>query len=148
MDSRGMAADRGVLFDRDEAERLLDRVRPVAARIAKRRAVQNRLAERLVILRLLHESAPDSPSEFHEFVDTTVRYHRLGGQIDALVEKLAQAGVQVRDRDATHLDFAMLRDDGVAAFCWKLGEPRVTHWHSLHAPHAARRPLDRAAESN
>src|SRR5579872_3431823 len=44
------------------------------------------------------------------------------GEIDA-------TGVQVKDLDIGLLDFPCQVDENVILLCWKLGEPRIAHWH-------------------
>lgn len=134
-------ADHSRVLDLDEAERLLPLVRTIAARIDRRVALRHRLEDELTVLEVLIDTSEQTGADFHEFVDKKIRYHRLGGQIDALVDRLAALGVALRDRDATYADFTCLRDDGLAAFCWRRGEGGITHWHRLHEAHARRRAL-------
>jgi hypothetical protein len=128
----------------DEANRLLPFVRTYAARINRRSALRRRLESELLVLEVIGDVAPQTRDDFHEFVDKNVRYHRLGGQVDALAERLATVGAVVRDRDASWVDFTCLRRDGLAVFCWRKGEERISHWHLMHEPHAKRRRLPRA----
>lgn len=129
------------LQDIDGAHRVLPLLRTIVRRIRRRQALRQRLERELLVLQLLSDAAAEPGAEFYEFVDTSVRYHRLGGQIDALVERLRGLGAEVRNRDATHVDFPYLRDDGIAALCWDPCEDTVTHWHPLHEPHETRRLL-------
>ena len=57
------------------------------------------------------------------------------GEIDA-------TGVQVKDLDIGLLDFPCLVDDGMILLCWKLGEDKITHWHSLEEGFKGRKPID------
>lgn len=133
--------DRSPVLDLEDANRLLPLVRTLAARIDRRVALRRRLEDELIVLQLVSDSADQNGAEFQEFVDKKIRYHRLGGQIDALVERLARHGVVVRGRDASYVDFTCLRDDGLAVFCWHRGEASVCHWHFLHESHPDRHPL-------
>jgi hypothetical protein len=40
------------------------------------------------------------------------------------------------------VDFYTLRDDRLVFLCWRLGEPRITHWHEVDAGFADRQPVD------
>lgn len=133
--------DRSPVLELEEANRLLPFVSRLAARIDRRTALRRRLEDELLVLELVSDTSDQSGSELHELVDKKIRYHRLGGQIDALVERLARHGVIVRGRDASFVDFTCLRDDGLALFCWKRGEDQVGHWHFFHEAHSDRRPL-------
>ena len=130
------------LLDRGEAEDVLQAAQPLLARIRRRGALRTRLAREIEVLHLLSDTSLRPGPELDEFIDKTVVYHRLGGQIDALTERLSAMGAAVRDRDACWVDFNCLRPDGVAVYCWRSGEPCISHWHFLHEDHAARRPLE------
>jgi hypothetical protein len=60
---------------------------------------------------------------------------------DALAE-ITASGVQVKDLDIGLLDFPCERDGELVLLCWKLGEPRVAHWHGLEEGFAGRKPID------
>src|SRR5262245_389426 len=132
-------ADRSRVLELDEASLLLPAVRTLGARIDRRVALRRRLENEVVVLQLLSDASSETGVDFQEFVDKKIRYHVLGGQIDALAEKLAEFGAIVRGRDATYVDFVCLRPDGLAVFCWRRAEERISHWHSLHEPHSHRR---------
>jgi hypothetical protein len=133
--------DRSRVLDLPEAERLLPVVRALARRINRRVALRARVERQLAILQLLSDATPRPGPELDELVDQSVRFHRLGGQIDALADRLASLGCTVRNRDATHVDFTILRPDGLAVLCWHRDEDRIGHWHFLHEEHAVRREL-------
>ncbi len=58
------------------------------------------------------------------------------------VEEIDGIGVQVKDLDTGLLDFPCKVDDEVVLLCWKMGEPRITHWHTVDSGFAGRQPLD------
>jgi hypothetical protein len=60
---------------------------------------------------------------------------------DALNE-IDATGVQVKDLDIGLLDFPCLVDEGMILLCWKLGEEKITHWHSLEEGFKGRKPID------
>jgi hypothetical protein len=69
---------------------------------------------------------------------------------DQAVERLKQAlseientGVLVKDLDIGLLDFPTLLDDTEVYLCWKLGEPRIGHWHHTSEGFAGRKSIDR-----
>ncbi len=137
----GVVAGRGRVLDLADSNGLLPRVRTILARIRRRDALRHRLESEMVVLQVLGDMSRGRNADFLEFVDKNVRFHRLGGQIDALVEHLASLGCVVRNRDAHWVDFVFLRDDGLAHMCWHQGEEVVSHWHYMHEPHDVRRPL-------
>jgi hypothetical protein len=133
---------RSRVLDVAEANALLPAVRTLSARIRRRVAVMQRQQREMLVLELVGDVSGARPNhDLLELVDKSVRYHRLRGQVDALVECFARMGCAVRDRDASHVDFTYLREDGLAFLCWRCGEDSVSHWHHMHEGHAARRPL-------
>jgi len=58
------------------------------------------------------------------------------------VSEIDATGVQVKDLDIGLLDFPCLVDDGMILLCWKLGEEKITHWHSLEEGFKGRKPID------
>lgn len=63
-------------------------------------------------------------------------------QVKDAVQEIDSIGVQVKDLDSGLLDFPCRLGDEVVLLCWKLGEPRITHWHSVDAGFQGRQPLD------
>ena len=136
-------ADRSRVLELAEANRLLPVVNKLASRIHRRVSLRRRLKNEIVVLQLVVESSADGQSvEFQEFLDKSMRFHCLAGQVDALVDRLGGMGCVVRDRDARWLDFTCLRPDGLALFCWRPAEEAITHWHYMHEPHTSRRLLE------
>jgi hypothetical protein len=131
--------DRSRVLDLQEANDLLPQVRTLVARIRRRVALRQRLADEMTILQVVCDSCNGNNPDFEEYLDKKVRYHRLGGQVDALVERLTELGCAVRNRDASWVDFTFMRDDGLAVLCWQLGEDEVAHWHFMHETHSDRR---------
>jgi hypothetical protein len=60
---------------------------------------------------------------------------------DALAE-IDATGVQVKDLDIGLLDFPCKVEGEILLLCWKMGEPRITHWHSTSEGFAGRKPID------
>lgn len=60
---------------------------------------------------------------------------------DAIAE-IDATGVQVKDLDIGLLDFPCNVEGEIILLCWKLGEPRITHWHGLIEGFAGRKPID------
>jgi hypothetical protein len=60
---------------------------------------------------------------------------------DALAE-IDAIGVQVKDLDIGLLDFPCVVEDRLILLCWKLGEEKIAHWHSVEEGFAGRKPID------
>ena len=134
-------ADRSRVLDLAEANQLLPEVRTLVARIRRRVALRARLASEMLVLQVVCDSCNGTSPDFQEYLDKKMRYHRLGGQVDALVDRLTGLGCVVRNRDATWVDFTFLREDGLAVLCWRLGEESVAHWHFMHESHTDRKSV-------
>jgi len=64
---------------------------------------------------------------------------------DAVAE-IHATGVQVKDIDIGLLDFPCKVDGEIVLLCWKLGEEKITHWHSTEDGFAGRKPIDERIE--
>ena len=69
--------------------------------------------------------------------------------MEALIQRAKDAvaeidaiGVQVKDLDTGLLDFPFSLDGDVVLLCWKMGETRITHWHTVEAGFRGRQPVD------
>ena len=60
---------------------------------------------------------------------------------DALAE-IEAMGVQVKDLDMGLLDFPCKVDEEIVLLCWKVGEDKITHWHSMEEGFRGRKPID------
>jgi hypothetical protein len=64
---------------------------------------------------------------------------------DAVAE-IHATGVQVKDIDIGLLDFPCKVDGEIVLLCWKLGEEKISHWHSTDEGFAGRKPIDERIE--
>jgi hypothetical protein len=64
---------------------------------------------------------------------------------DAVAE-IHATGVQVKDIDIGLLDFPCKVEGEILLLCWKLGEEKITHWHSPEEGFAGRKPIDERIE--
>jgi hypothetical protein len=60
---------------------------------------------------------------------------------DAIAE-IDSTGVQVKDLEIGLLDFPCQVEGETLLLCWKLGEEKITHWHSTSEGFAGRKPID------
>jgi len=63
-------------------------------------------------------------------------------KIKDTLSEIEATGVQVKDLDIGLLDFPCIVDEGTILLCWKLGEEKITHWHSLEEGFKGRKPID------
>lgn len=63
-------------------------------------------------------------------------------KIKDTLSEIDATGVQVKDLDIGLLDFPCIVDDGMILLCWKLGEEKIAHWHSVEEGFKGRKPID------
>lgn len=121
------------LFTPQEANQLLEELRPIVADLIQARArlleIQPALAP--VLEKMLGNGGSRLTAEL---LDT---FERLRADVRA-VEAM---GVLVKDLETGLLDFPSQRDDQVIFLCWRYGEPSVGHWHTVDAGFSSRQPL-------
>jgi hypothetical protein len=64
------------------------------------------------------------------------------------VEEIDAIGVQIKDLDIGLLDFPCKLGEDIVLLCWKMGESRITHWHTQDSGFSGRQPLDDRFEGN
>jgi hypothetical protein len=69
------------------------------------------------------------------------RYARVLEEFKAALHDLASRGCILRDLDLGLVDFYTMARDRVVCLCWRLGEPRVMHWHPTDEGFSGRKPL-------
>jgi len=62
------------------------------------------------------------------------------------IAEIHATGVQVKDIDIGLLDFPCKVEGEIVLLCWKLGEKKITHWHSTEEGFAGRKPIDERIE--
>ena len=127
-------------FTPDEANALLDEVRPVAeALVAHRRAMavtatrQARLVQR--IAGNGGDFDPQEPRALEE------EFKREDAAAVRCVKELQALGVLVKDLDRGLVDFPALRGDEEVLLCWEVGEDEIAYWHGVEEGYAGRKPL-------
>jgi hypothetical protein len=63
-------------------------------------------------------------------------------ELNEIVARFTDEGVQVKDMDRGLIDFPAEVDGQEALLCWHVGEPRIAFWHSPEDGFAGRRPLE------
>jgi hypothetical protein len=58
------------------------------------------------------------------------------------IEEIDAIGVQVKDLDIGLLDFPCKLDNEIVLLCCKMGETKITHWHTVESGFQGRQPLD------
>jgi hypothetical protein len=130
------------LFTLDEAQALV----PVLESLLKRGIEAKQAAEHInEELQRLSQRIFVSGGMHVDVGKVTRQRAELEAQIqrakDAL-EEINSIGVQIKDLEIGLLDFPCKVDDTVVLLCWKMGEARITHWHTVESGFQGRQPLD------
>jgi hypothetical protein len=127
-------------FTPEEANSLLERVRPVAeSLVAHRRAFTVAAARRARLSQRISGNGgdfdPQEPSELDEQLE------REAEAVAWAVDELQRLGVLVKDLDRGLVDFPALRGSEEVLLCWQVGEDEVAFWHGVEEGFAGRKPL-------
>ena len=127
-------------FTPEEANALLEQVRPVAeSLVAHRRTFTVAAARRARLTQRISGNGgdfdPQEPSELDE------QLQREAEAVAHAVDELQALGVLVKDLDRGLVDFPALRDGEEVLLCWQVGEGEVAYWHGLEEGFAGRKPL-------
>lgn len=130
------------LFTLDEAQALV----PTLESLLKRGIEAKRAAEQIgEELQRLQQRIFLSGGMYVDIGKVGLQRTEWGAQIQRAkdaVEEIDAIGVQVKDLDIGLLDFPCKVDDDIVLLCWKMGEPKITHWHTVDSGFQGRRPLD------
>lgn len=120
-------------FTPDEANALLDELRPLVerARQARRQLLAIDPALEPALTRAGGNGGGRVAGEAVALMET----------VREVVRRIQAQGVLVKDLEQGLLDFPSERQGRIVLLCWKAGEPRVAHWHDLDSGFAGRRPL-------
>ena len=127
-------------FTPDEANALLERVRPIAeSLVVHRRTFTVTAARRARLTARISGNGgdfdPQEPRELNEQLEHEAE------AIARAVEELGRLGVLVKDLDRGLVDFPALREGEEVLLCWQVGEEEVAYWHGVEEGFAGRKPL-------
>ena len=128
------------VFTVDEANALLDTVRPLAERMVAHRRALARAMERQERLEGSVRGngggiSPEEPGSAAEAVA------KEAAGIARCLERIQELGVVVKDLDAGLVDFPALRGDEKVFLCWRVGEDEIRYWHGREEGFAGRKEL-------
>lgn len=63
-------------------------------------------------------------------------------RLDALLHRLQDMGIEVKDLTTGLIDFPALKDGREIYLCWKYNEGLIQFWHEVEAGFAGRQPID------
>lgn len=128
------------LFTLDEANRLLPWLKERLAELDKYRESLAQVQERVGEVYLKGRTNGATGDGHHagltqEVLESTER------QANAVIERIMQEGIILRDPARGLVDFPSMRDGREVYLCWLRDEPGIGYWHDTDAGFAGRRPL-------
>lgn len=127
------------LFTLDEAQRTLPLVRRIVEDLTTTYPVWRAAVAKF---ELLTGNARAESGETGDIVAAREEVARQAALISGYLQELEAIGCVFKGFEAGLVDFYSLRDDRPIFLCWKLGEPRIDHWHEVAAGFAGRQPID------
>lgn len=128
-------------FTIDEANALLPKVAPIVAGLkeAWARLEASKDAVNAAISR--HPHADLGGGELGQAAADSLR-------VQSAMMRLHRLGVVAQHPGSGLVDFPSRRGGRPIMLCWRLGERRVSHWHTPDAGFAGRRPIDDPDEAS
>ena len=127
-------------FTPEEANALLEEVRPVAeALVAHRRAMAVTATRQARLVQRIAGNGGDFDPQEPRMLEE--EFKREGEAVARCVEQLEALGVLVKDLDRGLVDFPALRGDEEVLLCWQVGEGEIAYWHGVDEGFAGRKPL-------
>lgn len=123
-----------------EVRRLLDKARQELDRL---HGVQGHIDD---LRSLWGDRLADPACEGHdEFRTYATLFGDTRERLQAVLARFEALGVEVKDLQNGLVDFRARLADQEVYLCWREGEPRITHWHTLLGGFAGRQPVPELA---
>lgn len=120
------------VFSLQEANRSLGELRKTLPALRRILRDIEKTEDRLGILHLIcNRSVASENPDLEEYLRTKVGYHRRITEFEGLLSNLEDEGYLLRDLDHGVVHFIARRGKKTVLLCWKEGEKKIAHWHSL-----------------
>ena len=127
-------------FTPEEANALLEEVRPIAEELVEhRRAMAAAAKKQAQLVQRIAGNGGDFDPQEPRTIDE--EFKQEGQAVAGCVERLEALGVLVKDLDRGLVDFPALRGDEEVLLCWQVGEDEIAYWHGVDEGFAGRKPL-------
>jgi hypothetical protein len=120
------------VFSLPEANRSITELRKTLPVLRRTLRDIEKMEDRLDVLDLIcnRSVASDNP-DLQEYLNLKVDYHRKIKEFEGLLLHFEKEGYLLRDLDKGVVHFVGRKDGETVLLCWKEGEKKITHWHSL-----------------
>ena len=126
-------------FSIEQANKMLPLVSAIVNDVVQHFGELCERQDRLAMIRQNGSGSTDPYREEMEEVDSQLRSDL--DQLQSYLDELQELGVEFKDFSLGLVDFPTEINGEKAYLCWKLGEPTVSHWHSLNAGFSGRQTL-------
>ncbi len=130
------------LFTVEQATQLAHELTPLVKSLAEAKRDLDRLDTSIEALRMALAGASAGNPDAAELAGMAERRRPLAARIGEGVARIHRQGVLVKDVGRGLLDFYALKGDQLVLLCWVLGEPAVSHWHTLEGGFAGRQRIE------
>ncbi len=128
------------IFTPEEANAALVELRPIIEQAVshRRNLTAAQIKQTELVTRIAGNGGDMQPSDLRE-VAATIQHEAAA--IADCVERIDDAGAQIKSLEEGLLDFPARRGDEEVLLCWKLGEDEIRYWHGMDEGFAGRKPL-------
>ncbi|MBS3128619.1 DUF2203 domain-containing protein [Candidatus Woesearchaeota archaeon] len=124
-----------IYFTLEQAQALLPKIKRLAKRLMK-------IKKSIEIYDLIDvEFDDDNYTEHIRNLRINKQFHKLHYEFFTLLEAIEGTGAIVKDLDLGLIDFFSFHGTKEILLCWKIGEPKLSHWHEVHEGYEQRRPI-------
>lgn len=133
---------RNRIFSVEEANRLIPYLEQALGSLSVAAREIAALQREVQVLTAIESTGATSKShDVRELREKEALSARMLEEFRASLHEIASRGCILRDLDLGLVDFYTMARDRVVCLCWRLGEPRITHWHTTDEGFSGRRPL-------
>ncbi|HZE19194.1 MAG TPA: DUF2203 domain-containing protein [Candidatus Angelobacter sp.] len=133
---------RNRIFSVEEANRLIPYLEQALGSLSvSARNIAALQREAQVLTAIESTGATSKNHDVRELREKEVLSARMLEEFRASLHEIASRGCILRDLDLGLVDFYTMARDRVVCLCWRLGEPRIGHWHTTDEGFSGRRPL-------
>jgi hypothetical protein len=130
------------LFTLEEAEAALPAVRDALLRLQTVHRRYEAMGRDLAVLRLVASSGGSKENpDLGALTDKEREQASLLVSLKSIQQEFTELGCVPKSFGDGLVDFFALKEGRLVFLCWKLGEDRITAWHTLEGGFANRRPI-------
>jgi hypothetical protein len=133
---------RNKIFSVEEANALIPYLEAALGKLGVQARDIGALQSEIRVLSAIESSGATSRNhDVRDLREKEARCARMLEEFRAALHQVASRGCILRDLDLGLVDFYTMARDKVVCLCWRLGEARISHWHSTDEGFSGRRPL-------